>query len=135
MFARKVTARLKPNALSEFSNLMQREILPWLRTQEGFLDLITLAAYGGAEVTTISFWDRQADADAYHTSGYPEVVEVLEKLLDGRPYVKTFEVVSSTFQPTSSEGKSCGRIPPAEHLRGQSGEVRFDARATGSVDL
>lgn len=135
MFARKVTARLKSKSLSQFTNLMESEILPWLRTQEGFLDLITLAAYGGAEVTTISFWDRQADADAYHTSGYPEVVEVLEKLLDGRPYVKTFEVVSSTFQRTSSEGKSCGRISPAEHLRGQSGEVNFDARTGGSLDL
>jgi hypothetical protein len=44
MFARKVAARLKPNSLTEFTNLMEHEILPWLRKQEGFLDLITLAA-------------------------------------------------------------------------------------------
>jgi len=44
MFARKVAARLKPNSLPEFTNLMSSEILPWLRTQDGFLDLITLAA-------------------------------------------------------------------------------------------
>ena len=72
MFARKVTARLKPNSLSEFTNLMEHEILPWLRTQGGFLDLIVLAAPGAGELTTISFWDRRADADAYHTSGYPK---------------------------------------------------------------
>jgi len=77
---------------------MEREILPWLRTQEGFLDLITLAVPAAREVTTISFWDDKRNARAYNASGYPEAVKVLEKLLDGSPYVKTFDVVSSTFE-------------------------------------
>ena len=97
MFARKVAARLKPNSLPEFTNIIEREVLPWLRTQEGFLDLITLAAPDGSEVTTISFWDQEGNAQAYHSSGYPEVLKILGKLLDGTPYVKTFDVVSSTF--------------------------------------
>lgn len=98
MVARKVSARLKPNSLTEFTTLMEREILPWLRTQEGFLDLITLAVPAAREVTTISFWDDKRNARAYNASGYPEAVKVLEKLLDGSPYVKTFDVVSSTFE-------------------------------------
>jgi len=123
MFARKVTARLKPGALPEFTDLMEHEILPWLRTQEGFLDLITLAAPGGAEVTTISFWDRQADAAAYHASGYPQAVEILEKLLDGCPYVKTFDVVSSTFR-----GAAPANVSEEEALHA-SREGSFDTRA------
>jgi hypothetical protein len=98
MFARKVSARLKPNALTEFTNLMEREILPWLRTQEGFLDLIILALPDSREVATISFWDHKGNAQAYNSSGYPEVLKILARLLDGTPYVKTFDVVSSTFQ-------------------------------------
>ena len=98
MFARKVAALLKPNSLPEFANLMECEILPWLRKQEGFLDLIILAVPDRDEVATISFWDRQADAEAYQESVYPEVVEILGRLLDGVPYVKTFDVVSSTLQ-------------------------------------
>jgi hypothetical protein len=98
MFARKVAARLKPNSLTEFTNLMEREILPWLRQQEGFLDLITLAVPDGTEVATISFWDHIGNAQVYHSGGYPEVLKILGKLLDGTPYVKTFDVVSSTFQ-------------------------------------
>jgi hypothetical protein len=47
MFARKVSVLLKPNSLSEFTNLVEHEILPWLRKQEGFLDLIVLAAPDG----------------------------------------------------------------------------------------
>ena len=59
MFARKVSVRLKPNSLDKFTNLMEREILPWLRRQKGFLDLITLALPDGSEVATISFWDQE----------------------------------------------------------------------------
>jgi hypothetical protein len=98
MVARKVAARLKPNSLTEFTNLIESEILPWLREQEGFLDLITLAAPDGIEVATISFWDHQGNAQAYNESGYAEVLKILGKLLDGKPYVKLFDVVGSTFQ-------------------------------------
>jgi hypothetical protein len=98
MFARKVAVLLKPDSLPEFTKLMECEILPWLRKQEGFLDLITLAVTDSREVATISFWDHQANAEACNTSGYPEVEEILKRLLDGGPYVKTFDVVSSTFQ-------------------------------------
>jgi hypothetical protein len=77
---------------------MECVILPWLRKQEGFLDLIVLAIPGGREVATISFWDHRGHAEAYNSSCYPEGLKILAKLLDGTPYVKTFDVVSSTFQ-------------------------------------
>jgi heme-degrading monooxygenase HmoA len=93
MFVRKVSARLKPNSLAEFANLMELEILPWLQKQEGFRDLIVLAASDGREVATLSFWEDRRDAQAYGASGYPEVLKILEDLLDGSPYVKTFDVV------------------------------------------
>lgn len=102
MFARKVSVRLKPDSLSLFAGLMECKILPWLRQQQGFLDLIILALRDGSEVATISFWDHEGNAQAYNATGYPEVVQILEELLDGIPYVKTFEVVSSTFQPLAT---------------------------------
>jgi len=97
MFARKVSVRLKPNCLDKFTNLMEHEILPWLRRQKGFLDLITLALPDGGEVATISFWDQEDNAQAFSASGYPQVLEILEEILDAIPYVKTFEVVGSTI--------------------------------------
>jgi hypothetical protein len=110
MFARKVSVRLKPDSLPLFTSLMECKILPWLRQQKGFLDLIILALPDGSEVATISFWDHEGNAQAYNATGYPEVVQILEELLDGIPYVKTFEVVSSTFQP-----QSAARLPETEH--------------------
>jgi hypothetical protein len=107
MFARKVTARLKLNALREFARLMEYEVVPWLRQQRGFQDLIILALPDGCEITTISFWDQEGSAEAYNSTGYPEVLKTLSRLLDGVPYVRTFEVVSSTF-------RSVPCIEPAE---------------------
>jgi hypothetical protein len=112
MFARKVSVRLKPNALDKFTNLIEHEILPWLRRQKGFLDLITLALPDGSEVATISFWDHEHNAYAYNASGYPQVLEVLEEILDGSPYVKTFEVVGSTIHPLDpARTQTGGHLP------------------------
>ena len=124
MFARKVSARLKPDALTEFTNLMEREILPWLRTQEGFLDLITLAAPDRSEVAAISLWDNNGNALAYNSSGYPEALTILGKLLDGAPYVKTFDVVSSTFR-----GTAIAPPPEADHLAQETASAQLGYRS------
>ena len=129
MFARKVAARLKPNSLIRFTNLMEREILPWLRTQEGFLDLIVLAVPDGGEVATISFWDHQGNAQAYNSSGYPEVLKTLGKLLDGAPYVKTFEVVSSTFRRVALAWAPEAENPVQETGSAQRGYRSYETSA------
>ncbi len=120
MVARKVAARLKPNSLTEFTNLMEREILPWLRAQEGFLDLIILAVPHCREVATISFWDDKVNAHAYNSAGYPEALKILETLLDGAPYVKTFDVVGSTFQ-----GSIRAHPPQAQNLIEETESVQL----------
>ena len=98
MFARHVAVKLKPSTLAEFTRVMDNEILPWLRKQKGFLDMITLAASGGREIVSISFWNQEENAQDYNSTGYPEVLEILKKILAGAPQVRTFEVVSSTLQ-------------------------------------
>jgi hypothetical protein len=127
MFARKVAARLKPNSLTEFTNLMECEVLPWLQKQEGFLDLITLASRDGREVATISFWDHKGKAQAYNSYGYPEALKILEEILDGAPYVKTFEVVSSTFRRGALT-----RPPEAENLGRETGSAQLGYRSYGT---
>ena len=98
MVARKVVVRLKPNSLTEFKDLMECEIVPWLRKQEGFLGLIILPLPEGSEVATISFWDHKWNVPAHISSGHPQVLKILAKVLDGVPCFETFDVASSTFQ-------------------------------------
>jgi hypothetical protein len=44
MFARKVITLLKPNSISKFSRLMDEEVIPMLRKQNGFQDGLTFFA-------------------------------------------------------------------------------------------
>jgi heme-degrading monooxygenase HmoA len=102
MFARHVAVKLIPGTLTEFTRVMDSEVLPWLRKQKGFLDAITLAVPSGREVVSISFWDQEKNAQVYNSTSYPEVLQILQNILAGTPQVRTFDVVSSTLQKVDS---------------------------------
>jgi hypothetical protein len=97
MFARNVSLRLKPNTLSEFTRIFDKEVLPMLRKQSGFRDEITFALPGGLDVLAISLWDTKDYAEAYNTAGYPEVLKILDTVLDGTPKVQVSDVICSTI--------------------------------------
>jgi hypothetical protein len=97
MFARNVSFRLKSNMLSDYTRTFENEILPLLRKQKGFQDEITCSNPGNLDVIAISLWDSKANADAYNTNTYPEVLKALARMIDGTPRVQTFEAVTSTF--------------------------------------
>ena len=102
MFVRNVSLYLKPHSMKEFLKLMDTEIIPLLRKQRGFQDAITLAVPGGREIVAMSFWEHEENARAYTTNSYPEVLRILEHLLDGSPHVRTLDVVSSTIHKIGS---------------------------------
>jgi heme-degrading monooxygenase HmoA len=118
MYARHVAVKLKPGALAEFTRVMDNEILPWLRTQKGFLDTITLAVPGGREIVSISFWDHAENAQVYDATSYPEALQILQKVLAGTPQVRTFDVVSSTLQKI--EPPQNLSVPGRQHKHGDS---------------
>jgi len=97
MFARNVALRLRPNTLNEFGRVFDAQIIPLLRKQPGFKDVITFAMTGGADVVAISLWDTKEHAEAYNTAGYPEVMKSLEPLLDGSPKLRVSDIVNSTI--------------------------------------
>jgi hypothetical protein len=97
MFARSVSFHLKSNMLSDYTRTFDKDILPLLRRQNGFKDEITFSGPGGVDVTAISLWDNKANAEAYNTNAYPEVLKTLARFIEGTPKVQTGEVVNSTF--------------------------------------
>ena len=97
MFARNVSVHLKSNMLADYTHTFENEILPLLRKQKGFKDEITLSNPGSKDVTAITVWENKANADAYQTNIYPEVLKKLARVIDGSPKVQTFETVASTF--------------------------------------
>ena len=97
MFARSVSIHLKPNMLSDYTRTFEKDVLPLLRKQKGFQDEITLSNPSSLDAIAISLWENRADAEAYNTNTYPEVVKTLARMIDGTPKVQTFEAVTSTF--------------------------------------
>ena len=97
MFARKVSMHLKPNNVPEFTQRLDKEIIPLLRKQKGFQDEITFVAPNGTQAFGISLWDRAENAEAYNRGAYPEVTRLLATVTEGTPQVETYEVSNSTF--------------------------------------
>jgi hypothetical protein len=97
MFARNVSFHLKSNMLSDYTRTLENEILPLLRKQKGFKDEITLSNPGSQDATVISLWENKANAEAYNTNTYPEVLRTLGRFIEGTPKVQTFEAVTSSF--------------------------------------
>jgi hypothetical protein len=83
--------------LSDDTRTFENEILPLLRKQNGFKDEITLSNPGSQDAIAISLWENKANAEAYNTSAYPQVLRTLARMIDGTPKVQTFEAVTSTF--------------------------------------
>ena len=97
MFARSVSFHLKPGRAAEFIQLLNQNIIPVLRKQQGFQDELALVAPGGADAVGISVWARKEDAQRYARGAYSGVLKALEPVVEGTPQVQTYEVSNSTF--------------------------------------
>jgi heme-degrading monooxygenase HmoA len=97
MFTRHVTMKLKANSAAEFNRIIENEVLPLLRKQKGFRDEVTFIAPERLEAVGNSFWDTKEDAQAYNSTGYPELLKALSTVVEGTPKVEIFEVANSTF--------------------------------------
>ena len=82
MFTRHVVVKLKAKSAPEFTRLIEKEVIPMLRKQKGFLDEITFISPDLTEAVGNSFWETKADADAYTRTGYPEVMKSLETVIE-----------------------------------------------------
>lgn len=104
MFTRHVTMNLKANSAAEFTRLIENEILPSLRKQNGFRDEITFISPERAEALAITFWETKENAEAYDLTGYPEALKILSNVVDGSSKAETFEVFNSTFHKIAAKG-------------------------------
>jgi hypothetical protein len=97
VFARKVSMHLKPDRTGDFIQKMEKEIIPLLRLQQGFLDEITLISQSGKEVYAYSFWENSADAERYDKNVFAQVTNLLAGIIDGTLRIHTYMVANSTF--------------------------------------
>jgi hypothetical protein len=93
-FARNVHMQIKDGRNQEVVRLMNTELLPLLKKQEGFLDEVVML--DGRRAIAISLWDDRKHAETYQGSLYPEMLKKLMPHIDGAPRVEMFEVPVTT---------------------------------------
>jgi quinol monooxygenase YgiN len=92
---RNVHIELKYGKRNEFIQLFESQVLPVLRQQKIFRDEFSLV--DGNRVLAISFWDDRKNAEMYHNTAYPKLVEKLNSLIQAPPKVETYEVATTTL--------------------------------------
>lgn len=97
MFARLVTAHMKPEKFDLATRKFEEKIIPALRKQHGFRDEVSFFDKKRNESVAISFWDAEADVKKYEKDMYPEMLKTLSDTFDGAPEVRHFEVANATF--------------------------------------
>src|ERR1700720_998093 len=103
MFARRVYMHLKPNSVAEFTQRLEKDILPLLRKQKGFQDEITFVGRGGTEAFAISLWDKAENAEACNRGTNTEVTKFLDRVVEGAPQVETYDVANSAFRKIAAD--------------------------------
>jgi hypothetical protein len=88
---------LKANTAGQFTQTLEKDVLPLLRKQNGFKDEISFVAPDRSEAVSISLWDRKENAESYSRDTYPQVLKTLTNVLEGTPRVEAYEVSNSTF--------------------------------------
>ena len=97
MFARSVSFHLKPGRTADFTQTLEKDIIPVLRKQKGFQDEISFVAPNGTDAVGISLWDLKENAEAYARGSYASVLKTMEPVVEGTPQVQSYDVCNSTF--------------------------------------
>lgn len=89
---------LKPGAGKGFAKTIDDETIPALRKYSGFTGEIAMVSSDGKEAIGISLWDNKEHAEEYNRKGYAGVLKSLEKHLEGKWDLRTFEITNSTLE-------------------------------------
>src|SRR5437763_11057267 len=83
MFARILDFEVKPEKKDEFVKVVKNEVVPILKKQTGFLEILPFSPEKMREekVINISLWATKADADRYEREFYPKVLNILKPFL------------------------------------------------------
>jgi heme-degrading monooxygenase HmoA len=101
MFARILRMKPKPDAGKGFAQAANDEIVPIMKKFAGFAGQITMLSSDGKEAVGISLWDCKENAETYNQERSDAVLKALEKHTEGKPELRTYEVMNTTFETLS----------------------------------
>lgn len=93
MFARIVEFTPKLEKKDELIKTVRQEILPILKKQPGFLELLPFVPEIAKEkMVAITLWTEKRQADKYVDEAFPRVEQVLKPFMTGRFMVRMYTV-------------------------------------------
>jgi len=99
MFARIVEFIPKPEEKEEFVKVVRNEVLPILKKQPGFLEILPFFPETKTEkVITVTLWAEKRDAERYEREAYPKVGGILKPYLTTPITFKHYNVETSLCQ-------------------------------------
>ncbi len=96
-FARHITLQLKPNLAKELPVMFEKEIVPMLKRQKGFVDELLLVTPERNKLVAISLWETKEFAEVYNRELYPRIEKIVEKYIEGTPVIENFHEEYATF--------------------------------------
>jgi hypothetical protein len=97
MFARILEFVPKMEKKEDIVRVMKNEVLPILKKQHGFLEILPFFPdVKNEKVITISLWTEKKDAERYQREGFPKVEEILQPYLT-TPITFRYYMVETTL--------------------------------------
>ena len=98
MFARILDFEVKMEKKEEFVKAMKNQVLPILKKQTGFLEILPFSPEKMREnkVINISLWTTKQDAERYEREWYPKVFDIVKPFLS-TPVVANYYNLETTM--------------------------------------
>jgi heme-degrading monooxygenase HmoA len=97
-----IEGELNPGKKDDFLKAWNRQILPLLKKQDGFVDEILLFEEESQHPRGLSFWETKEQAERYRRDVFPQAKNFVHHLMHGRPTIRNFQVAAAeTFKITS----------------------------------
>ena len=97
MFTRVVEVNTKNGKAKDVCKTIQEKILPILKSQNGFVDEVTLVSTSNPNrVLALSFWRTREDAQQYQSQQFQNVTNLIRSQLEADPKIETYDLESST---------------------------------------
>jgi len=100
MFARILNFEVKPEKKDEFVKAIKNEVVPILKKQTGFLEILPFFPEKMKEekVFNISLWTTKADAERYEKENYAKVLNILKPYLTTTVNVNFYNLETTVCQ-------------------------------------
>jgi len=102
MFSRIVDANIRTDKLNEFKTTLNREFVPRIKQQPGFVDLVESVDPASGHFVCMSLWKTQEDLDRYNNTLFQEIATAVTPLLSDPPKVHSGKVENSTVHKVAA---------------------------------